>query len=89
MTVTDNDRIGLLKVIRKEVMCACKVMLISKLVCVDVPAYTIFCIVETAHIPLLSTPVFLLFYENLDKICQEIPRFTPFILPFSPLFFAF
>ena len=64
MTVTENDRIGLLKVIRKEVMCACKVMLISKLVCIDAPAYTIFCIVETAHIPLLSIPVFLLFLRE-------------------------
>ena len=33
--------------------------------------------------------LFLLFCENLDKIYQEIPCFTPFILPFTPLIFAF
>ena len=33
--------------------------------------------------------LFLLFCENLDKIYQEISCFTPFILPFTPLIFAF
>ena len=27
------------------------------------------------------------FYENLDKIYQEIPCFSPFIQPFTPLVF--
>ena len=62
MTVTDNDRIRLLKVIRKEVMGVYNIMVISKLAYIDIPACTMFCIVGTVHIPLLSTPVFLLFY---------------------------
>ena len=62
MTVTENDRIRLLKVIRKEVMDDCNVMIVSKLAYAVVSACTMFCIVEKAHIPLLSTPVFLLFY---------------------------
>ena len=62
MTVTENDRIWLLKVIQKEVMDDCNVMIVSKLAYAVVSACTMFCIVETAHIPLLSTPVFLLFY---------------------------
>ena len=33
--------------------------------------------------------VFLLFYENFDKIYQEIPCFTPFIHPLTTLIFAF
>ena len=89
MTVTENDRIGLLKVIREEDVCVYNIMVISELAYVIIPSSIMLCIVGTAHIPLLSTPVFLLFYENLDKIYQEIPCFTPFFLPFPPLIFAF
>ena len=64
MTVTENDRIRLLKVIRKEAVDGRNIMIISKLVYVVVSACTMFCIVETAHIPLLSTPVFLLFLRE-------------------------
>lgn len=64
MTVTENDRIRLLKVIRKEAMDDCNMMIISKLAYVVVSACTMFCIVGTAHIPLLSTPVFLLFLRE-------------------------
>lgn len=62
MTVTDNDRIRLLIVIREEEMDDCNIMVISKLAYIIVSACTMFCIVGTAHIHLLSTPVFLLFY---------------------------
>lgn len=61
MTVTDNERIRLLIVIREEAMGDCNMMIITKLACVVVSACTMFCIVGTAHIPLLSIPVFLLF----------------------------
>ena len=64
MTVTENDRIGLLKVIRKEAMDDCNMMIITKLAYIVVSACTMFCIVGTAHIPLLSTPVFLLFLRE-------------------------
>ena len=62
MTVTENDRIRLLKVIRKEAVGDCNMMIISELACAVFSVCTIFFIVGTAHIPLLSTPVFLLFY---------------------------
>ena len=62
MTVTENDRIRLLKVIRKEAVGDCNMMIISELACAVFSVCTMFCIVGTAHIPLLSTPVFLLFY---------------------------
>ena len=61
-SVTDNDRIRLLIVIREEEMDDCNIMVISKLAYIIVSACTMFCIVGTAHIHLLSTPVFLLFY---------------------------
>ena len=64
MTVTENDRIRLLKVIRKEAMGDCNMMIITKLAYVVVSACTMFCIVGTAHILLLSTPVFLLFLRE-------------------------
>ena len=64
MTVTENDRIRLLKVIQKETVDDCNMMIISKLAYVVVSACTMFCIVGTAHIPLLSTPVFLLFLRE-------------------------
>ena len=79
MTVTENDRIRLLKVIRKEAMCDCNMMIITKLAYVVVSACTMFCIVGTAHIPLLSTPVFLLF---LWEFWQNISRNSLF-LPLS------
>ena len=64
MTVTENDRIRLLNVIRKEAIGDCNVMVISKLAYVVASACTMFCVVGTAHIPLLSTPVFLLFLRE-------------------------
>ena len=59
MTVTENDRIRLLKVIRKEAMNDCNMMIVSKLAYAVVSACTMFCIVGTAHIPLRSTQAFL------------------------------
>lgn len=61
MTVTENDRIRLLIVIREEEIDDCNIMVISKLAYIIVSTCTMFCIVETAHIHLLSTPVFLAF----------------------------
>ena len=59
MTVTDNDRIRLLIVIREEEMDDCNIMVISKLAYIIVSTCTMFCIVGTAHIHLRSTQAFL------------------------------
>ena len=84
MTVTENDRIRLLKVIRKEAMGDCNMMIISKLAYVIVSACTMFCIVGTAHIPLLSTPVFLLFLRESWQNRSRNSSFYPFHPTFSP-----
>lgn len=47
-----------------------------------------FCIVGTAHIHLLSTPVFLLFYQNLDKNISRNSSFFPFHPTFYPSYFC-
>ena len=89
MTVTENDRIRLLKVIRKEAMGDCNMMIIIKLAYVVVSACTMFCIVGTAHSSSLYPSFLALFTRILTKIYREIPRFTPFIQPLTPLVFVF
>ena len=84
MTVTENDRIRLLKVIRKEAMGDCNMMIITKLAYVVVSACTMFCIVGTAHILLLSTPVFLLFLRESWQNRLRNSSFYPFHPAFSP-----
>ena len=84
MTVTENDRIRLLKVIRKEAMGDCNMMIITKLAYVVVSACTMFCIVGTARIPLLSTPVFLLFLRESWQNRLRNSSFYPFHPAFSP-----
>ena len=53
MTVTDNGRIWLLKVIRKEAMCDCNMMIITKLAYVVVLVFFLFCFVFFFHITFL------------------------------------
>ena len=89
MTVTENDRIRLLKVIRKETMDDCNMMIISKLSYVVVSACTMFCIVGTAHIPLLSTPVFLLFLRESWQNISRNSLFYPFHSAFNHSYFCF
>ena len=89
MTVTDNDRIRLLKVIRKRIGLACKVMIISLIVAFFTGLVLTFNTMNTHRIPFALSQFSCSFYENLDKIYQGIPCFTPFILPFTPLVFAF
>lgn len=84
-----NDRIRLLKVIRKRMMFVCKVMIINGIVCAVLLQSTMLCTAKTVHIPFRSIPFFALFTRILTKIYQEIPCLTPFILPFTPLIFAF
>ena len=88
MTVTENDRIRLLKVIRKEAMGDCNMMIITKLAYVVVSACTMFCIVGTAHIPLLSTPVFLLFLRESWQNISRNSSFYPFHSAFNPSCFC-
>ena len=83
MTVTENDRIRLLKVIQKETVDDCNMMIISKLAYVVVSACTMFCIVGTAHIPLLSTPSFLALFTRI--LTKYIEKFL--VLPLSSYLF--
>ena len=88
MTVTENDWIRLLNVIRKEAIGDCNIMVISKLAYVVVSACTMFCIVGTAHIPLLSTPVFLLFLRESWQNISRNSSFYPFHSAFNPSCFC-
>ena len=88
MTVTENDRIRLLNVIRKEAIGDCNVMVISKLAYVVASACTMFCIVGTAHIPLLSTPVFLLFLRESWQNISRNSLFYPFHSAFNHSYFC-
>ena len=64
MTVTENDRIGLLKAIRKEEVCICSMVVISKLVGVVVPSGAMLYSVETVRVLLCSIQFFLLFLRE-------------------------
>ena len=64
MTVTENDRIGLLKAIRKEEVCICSMVVIIKLVGVVVPSGAMLCSVETVRVLLCSIQFFLLFLRE-------------------------
>ena len=67
MTVTDNDRIRLLKIIRKRMMFVCKIMIINGIVLCSTSVDTMLCTAKTVHIPLRSIPVFALFMRILTK----------------------
>ncbi len=90
MTVTENDQIRLLKVIQKRMIFVCKIMIVNEIVSVVLPPSIVLYTPKKQYMFPFSQPKFsCYFYENLDKIYQEIPRFPPFILPFTPLIFAF
>ena len=89
MTLTRNDPIELLKVILKGCCIVCIVLIISLIVACLVSLILTFNTMKTQRIPFALSQFSCSFYENLDKIYQEIPCFTPFILPFAPLIFAF
>ena len=78
MTVTENDRIRLLKVIRKEAMGDCNMMIIIKLAYVVVSACTMFCIVGTAHSSSLYPSFLALFTRILTKYIEKF-----LVLPLS------
>ena len=76
--------LGFWKLFRKEWFFVCNMMIITKLAYVIVSACTMFCIVETAHIPLLSTPVLLLFLRESWQNRSRNSSFYPFHPTFSP-----
>jgi len=89
MTLTLNDTIEHLKVILKGCDFDCIVLIINLIVAgctVQTPSFNA---IKTHGIAFALPKRFCSFYENLDKKYQEIPRFPPFILPFTPLIFAF
>ena len=89
MTLTRNDPIELLKVILKGCGVVCIVLIISLIVACLASLVLTFNTIKTHRIPFALSSFSCSFYENLDKKYQEIPCFTPFVLPFTPLIFAF
>lgn len=89
MPLTLNDTIELLKAILEECGIECIVLIINLIVAcrtVQVPSFNA---IKTHGIAFALPKLFLLFYENLDKIYQEIPRFFPFHPTFYPSYFSF
>lgn len=89
MTLTLNDTIELLKAILEECGVDCIVLIISLIVVGWTVSFPSFNAIKTHWISFALSPLSCCFYENFDKIYQEIPCFTPFILPFIPLIFVF
>ncbi len=89
MTLTRNDPIELLKVIQKGCGVVCIVLIISLVVVDWTVSFPSFNAIKTHRISFDLSQFSCSFYENLDKIYQEIPCFTPFIHPLTPLIFAF
>ena len=88
MTLPLNDTIEHLKVILKGYDFDCIVLIINLIVAdwtVLVPSFNT---IKTHGISFDLSQFFCSFYENLDKRNQEIPRFLPFILPFTPPYFC-
>lgn len=92
MTLTLNDTIELLKAILKECGIECIVLIINLIVACRTVLVPSFNAIKTHGIAFALPKLFLLFYENLDKIYQEIPcksSFSPFHSAFSPSYFSF
>ena len=89
MTLTLNDTIELLKAILEECGVDCIVLIISLIVAGWTVSFSSFNAIKTHRISFALSPFSCCFYENFDKIYQEIPCFTPFIHPLTPLIFAF
>ena len=89
LLMTLNDTIEFLKVILKECCFAYIVLIISLIAAALASLVLTFNTIKTHGILFALSSFSCSFYENLDKKYQEIPCFTPFILPFTPLIFAF
>ena len=88
MTLTLNDTIELLKAILEECGIECIVLIINLIVACRTVLVPSFNAIKTHGIAFALPKLFLLFYETLGKIYQEVPRFPPFIQPFTPSYFC-
>ena len=92
MTLTLNDTIELLKAILEECGVDCIVLIISLIVAGWTVSFPSFNAIKTHRISFALSPFSCCFYENFDKIYQEIPcksSFSPFHSAIPPLIFAF
>ena len=88
MTVTENDRIWLLKVIQKRMIFVCKIMIVNEIVSVVLSPSIVLYTPKTVYVPLLSTQIFLLFlWESWQNISRN-SLFYPFHSAFSPSCFC-
>lgn len=89
MTLTLNDTIELLKAILEECGIECIVLIINLIVAVRTVLVPSFNAIKHTESPSLYPSFSCCFTRILTKIYQEIPCLTTFILPFTPLIFAF
>ena len=91
MTLTLNDTIELLKAILEECDVDCIVLIISLIVVGWTVSFPSFNAIKTHRISFALSPLSCCFYENFDKIYQEIPcksSFFPFSFCLSPSYFC-
>lgn len=91
MTLTLNDTIELLKAILEECGVDCIVLIISLIVVGWTVSFPSFNAIKTHRISFALSPLSCCFYENFDKIYQEIPcksSFFPFSFCLSPSYFC-
>ena len=88
MTLTLNDTIELLKAILEECGIDSIVLIISLIVVGWTVSFPSFNAIKTHRISFALSQFSCCFYENFDKIYQEIPYFTPFIQPSPPSCFC-
>lgn len=91
MTLPLNDTIELLKAILEECGVDCIVLIISLIVVGWTVSFPSFNAIKTHRISFALSPLSCCFYENFDKIYQEIPcksSFFPFSFCLSPSYFC-
>ena len=91
MTLTLNDTIELLKAILEECGVDCIVLIISLIVAGWTVSFSSFNAIKTHRISFALSSFWCSFYENLDKIYQEIPcksSFFPLSFCHSPSYFC-
>ena len=88
MTLTLNDTIELLKAILEECGIDSIVLIISLIVVGWTVSFPSFNAIKTHRISFALSQFSCCFYENFDKIYQEIPCFTPNYPTFYPSYFC-
>ena len=91
MTLTLNDTIELLKAILEECVIDSIVLIISLIVVGWTVSFPSFNAIKTHRISFALSPLSCCFYENFDKIYQEIPcksSFFPLSFCLSPSYFC-